>query len=51
MIIEDINELREKLDRLIVSNAPYEEIYNLSVRIDKLLIAYYKKDAISKNLA
>lgn len=51
MIIEDINKIRDELDRLIISNAPYEQVYNVSSQIDQLLVDYYKQQAISKNLA
>lgn len=51
MIIKKINKLREELDILILSNAPYEQIYNISAQIDKLLVDYYKHATISKNLA
>lgn len=51
MIVEDINKLRDELDKLILSNAPYEKIYNASIKIDRLLVDYYKQESISKSLA
>lgn len=41
MIIDEINKLKEKLEKQIEDNAPYSEIYKTSVEIDKLLVKYY----------
>lgn len=51
MIIEEINKLRQHLDSLIISKAPYVQIYSVSSQIDELLVDYYKQETISKNLA
>lgn len=42
MTIDDkIVYLRDELNRLILSNASYDEIYRLSVALDNLIIKYY----------
>ncbi len=41
MILDDINILKQKLEKQIDTNEPYEEIYKTSVEIDKLLVEYY----------
>lgn len=40
---ENINLLRDKLEKQIVTERPYKEIYETSVNLDKLLVLYYKK--------
>ena len=47
MLIEEINLLKEKLERQLMGNDPYEKIYETSTQIDKLLVKYYEKDLIN----
>lgn len=42
MIRNKIENLREKLDNLILQNAPYKEIYKVSRELDKYIAEYYK---------
>ena len=37
--------LKKELDLLIASNAPYEDVFRLSSRIDKLLVKLYNEKA------
>ena len=37
-----IETLREKLDNLILQNAPYDEIYKISRELDKYIAEYYR---------
>ena len=41
MVWERINTLREELDELIANKAPYDEIYKVSVELDKWIAKYY----------
>ncbi|WP_252187552.1 aspartyl-phosphate phosphatase Spo0E family protein [Anaeromonas gelatinilytica] len=42
MTIDDkITFLRDELNKLLLSNANYDEIYKLSVALDKLITKYY----------
>ena len=45
MINDRICILREKLNKKIEEKATREEIYNLSVELDKLIVEYYKSIA------
>ncbi|QZY57192.1 aspartyl-phosphate phosphatase Spo0E family protein [Crassaminicella profunda] len=38
----DIEKVRTKLNDLIKFGCSYEEIYSVSVELDKLIIAFYK---------
>ena len=40
MLVEEINILKEKMEKQIVENRPYREIYETSVAIDELLVRY-----------
>ena len=40
-MLEEINVLREKLDKQVLENAPYEDILFTSREIDNLLTKYY----------
>ncbi|TCO79316.1 aspartyl-phosphate phosphatase Spo0E family protein [Marinisporobacter balticus] len=42
MAKRDIERVRNKLNDLIKFGCSYEEIYNASVELDKLIIAFYK---------
>ncbi|MBR1883492.1 MAG: Spo0E family sporulation regulatory protein-aspartic acid phosphatase [Clostridia bacterium] len=41
MIEKEIEELKRKLDLLIEKGASKEEVYDMSVRIDKKIMEYY----------
>ena len=43
MIEKEIIDLREKLNKSIAEGENYEKIYELSVKLDKLISKYYKK--------
>ena len=43
MLNDEICKLREKLNKSIEENANYEEIYNISVELDKLIAKFYQK--------
>ena len=47
MIVKEIDTLKEKMEKQIVENRPYDEIYETSVAIDKLLVEYYKMYSIN----
>jgi hypothetical protein len=47
MIGYEINSLREELDQLIAHEANFQEIYTMSIKLDKLIVAFYTQ-AISK---
>lgn len=42
-IDDRINVLRQKLNELIGDNQDYEQIYNLSLELDKLILEYSKQ--------
>ncbi len=42
MLVEEIDTLKQIMEKQIVENRPYGEIYETSVAIDKLLVKYYK---------
>ena len=46
MLNEKIESLRKKLNRLVKNNAPYEEIYKVSIELDKYIVQYYEKEAV-----
>lgn len=41
MIMKSIDTLRNKLDTLIKEGASYEEIYQVSIELDKYIVKYY----------
>ena len=41
---DNINNLREKLNKSIEKNEDYSLIYDLSVELDKLIAEYYEND-------
>lgn len=50
MVIEEINVLKKELENQITANVSYDKLYETSVKIDTLLIEYYKnKDALKDN--
>ena len=44
---EKIDELRSKLNDLILNNANYDEIYKASIMLDELIVEYYKINKIT----
>ena len=50
MLIEEINKLKNKLEKQVMENDSYDEIYETSVKIDKLLVKYYKELEASKKI-
>lgn len=44
MLNNQIKELRYQLDRMVASNADYSKIYEMSVKMDELILRYYKSD-------
>lgn len=46
MINKELVKLKEKLELQINNNETYEEIYKTSVKIDELLVKYYKESAL-----
>ena len=50
MVIEEINILKKELENQITENVSYDKLYETSVKIDTLLIEYYKnKDTLKDN--
>lgn len=47
-MLSEINILREKLEKQLISNASYDDIYDTSIKIDKLLVEYYAKEKVKK---
>ena len=43
LIKNELEELKKELDLLIGKEASKEEIYNMSVKIDKKIMEYYKE--------
>lgn len=50
MVTEQINVLREKLEKQILNNEPYSCIYETSAAIDELLTEYYKDKKLTKGV-
>ena len=52
MVIEEINNLKKQLETQITQQVSYDKIYETSVKIDTLLIEYYKnkENNITENL-
>ena len=42
MLNDEICRVRDKLNRKIEENADYEEIYQISVQLDKLIEEFYR---------
>jgi hypothetical protein len=42
---QNIEELKMKLDSLIDEGADFAEIYDISVKLDKLIVAYYRSNS------
>lgn len=43
MLNARINVLRRKLEQMLASESSFENIYDMSVRLDKLVVRYYKE--------
>lgn len=43
MYVDEINILKQKLENQIQKEDSYDKIYETSVMIDELLVAYYKE--------
>ncbi|NLY42445.1 MAG: aspartyl-phosphate phosphatase Spo0E family protein [Clostridiaceae bacterium] len=41
MLNDRINALRNKLDSLLSKDVDYEEVYAISIELDKLIVEYY----------
>ena len=50
MVTDEINVLREKLEKQILVNDSYDNIYDTSLQIDNLIIEYYKNNNLSKRV-
>lgn len=50
MLVEKINNLKDKLEKQVMEKDSYDKIYETSVKIDKLLIKYYKELEASKKV-
>ena len=48
MIIDEIALLRKKLEQQVIDKSSYDQIYQTSMQIDKLLIKYYKQHGLVK---
>lgn len=46
MTLEKINSLKDKLEKQVIEKDSYENIYETSIAIDKLLVEYYKEENI-----
>ena len=42
MLNDEICKLRDKLNKSIENNEPYDVIYQLSIELDQLIAEYYK---------
>lgn len=49
MLNEEIYKLRQELDNSIREGKTYNEIYNLSVKLDELIAEHYIKNFLNKN--
>lgn len=50
MIIDEIAQLRKKLETQIGEQRPFTQIYKTSIEIDKLLVKYYEERRLAKNI-
>ncbi|MDD3303335.1 MAG: Spo0E family sporulation regulatory protein-aspartic acid phosphatase [Clostridia bacterium] len=52
MIADEINILKKKLEEQVMQEDSYNSIYETSIRIDELLVSYYKEfEASRKDLS
>lgn len=50
MVSNEIKSLRNQLEHEVTNNFPYDKIYETSVKIDKLIIKYYKDHGLTKDV-
>ncbi|MNI46702.1 hypothetical protein D3C73_1011790 [compost metagenome] len=50
MIIDEITQLRKKLENQIDKQCSYKQIYKTSTEIDKLLVDYYEQRKLIKKV-
>ncbi len=50
MMDNELEELKKELDILIENGASKEEIYEMSVRIDKKIVEYYRKKELGETV-
>lgn len=50
MVIEEINFFKRKLEEQINQKVSYDKIYDTSIKIDKLLIEYYKNKELDTKI-
>jgi hypothetical protein len=50
MIKMQIEELREKLYKLLDSNVDFDEVYKVSVKLDELIVRYYNEVYLNPKL-
>lgn len=50
MLVDEINKLKEKLENQVMKKDSYDKIYETSVKIDELLVKYYKELEASKKI-
>ncbi len=50
MLVDEINKLKEKLENQVMKKDSYDKIYETSVKIDELLVKYYKELEASKKV-
>ncbi|WHH58883.1 aspartyl-phosphate phosphatase Spo0E family protein [Petroclostridium sp. X23] len=48
MLNDQIVALRNKLNNLLVRNADYDQIYAISIELDKLIVEYYNQSDSKK---
>ena len=48
MIQDLIDSVREELDELIKRDASFQEVYNMSIQLDKLIVNFYTEAFMQK---
>ena len=48
MITKRLEELKKELDLLIENGASKQQVYDMSVKIDKMLVEYYKQNELGE---
>ena len=49
MLNDEICDLRNKLNKSIISGDDYKVTYELSIKLDELIAKYYRKNKIKKS--
>ena len=49
MLNDEIRDLRNKLNKSIISGDDYKVTYELSIQLDELIAKYYRKNKIKKS--